>query len=293
MSESATLTDQEYEDDLQKAEHAFGLAHCDWRAAVGELTPSPIVLDEPERLHLDAQLLLKRALADLAAACREYLESGLRAFSRLVQRINVPRSVAIRRLDDYKAQILGETWEKKWDYEVKPLAKSYGCEDVAVEMWNCVELRARGFVIEILEPEIWSAKVSRTLGTSHEGKLQAIAGTCEGGSVPPRTPTADRYMPDEASSLNVPTWATDLDTPEGRKCAREGWKRNWTTPERECTNDDLTERAYSQKDAPFLNQWENGKARLKEPGRSSRIQAIETILRNNVPPKWHPSARKS
>jgi hypothetical protein len=32
MSEPATLTDQEYEVDLQKAEHAFGLAHCDWRA---------------------------------------------------------------------------------------------------------------------------------------------------------------------------------------------------------------------------------------------------------------------
>jgi hypothetical protein len=206
--------------------------------------------------------------------------------------MNVPSSVAIRNLDDYEARILDETRKKKWDYEVGPLAKSYGCEGAAVEMWNSIERHARGFVIEILEPEIWSAKVSRTLGTSHEGKLQAIAGTCEGGSVPPRTPTADRYMPDEASSLNVRTWATDLDTPEGRKCAREGWKRRWTTAERECTNDDLTEIAFNQKDRVFLNQWENGTLRLKDPRHSARVQAIESVLRQNTPPKWHPLAKR-
>jgi hypothetical protein len=88
-------------------------------------------------------------------------------------------------------------------------------------------------------------------------------------------------------------WAADLVTPEGKKAAKEAWKRHWSTTDRECTNDDLTEVAYSQKDAPFLNQWENGKTRLKEPGRSSRIQAIERVLRNNVPPRWHPAAQKS
>jgi hypothetical protein len=87
-------------------------------------------------------------------------------------------------------------------------------------------------------------------------------------------------------------WAADLDTPDGRKAAREGWKRHWSLTEHECTNDDLTQTAFSQKDRPFLNQWENGTARLKDPKRSVRIQGLERVLRRNIPPKWHPASKK-
>lgn len=90
----------------------------------------------------------------------------------------------------------------------------------------------------------------------------------------------------------VPEWASHLDTPEGRKAARESWKRHWTTPERDCTIDDLTEIAFNRKDRPFLNQWENGTLRLKDPSRSALVQAIEHVLRTNRPPKWHPAARR-
>lgn len=96
-----------------------------------------------------------------------------------------------------------------------------------------------------------------------------------------------------STSSTVSEWATDLDTPYGRKAAREGWKRHWTTAERACRNNDLTEAAFNTKDRPFLNQWENGTTRLKNPRDSSRIQAIERVLRDNVPPRWHPSAKKN
>lgn len=46
-------------------------------------------------------------------------------------------------------------------------------------------------------------------------------------------------------------WANDLETAEGRKITCQGWKRHWTTASRECTNNDLTETAFSQKDTPF------------------------------------------
>jgi hypothetical protein len=88
-------------------------------------------------------------------------------------------------------------------------------------------------------------------------------------------------------------WAIDLTTAEGRKTAREGWKRQWTTEEHECTNDDLTETAYGQKDRAFLNQWENGTTRLKEPDRSTRVRSIEEVLRENRPPNWHPAAKRT
>jgi hypothetical protein len=93
--------------------------------------------------------------------------------------------------------------------------------------------------------------------------------------------------------IPVPEWASDLATPSGRKMAREGWKRHWTTPEHDCTNDDLTETAFTQKDRAFLNQWENGTTRLKDPSRSTRIQAIERVLLNNVPPKWRRAAKQT
>jgi hypothetical protein len=96
-----------------------------------------------------------------------------------------------------------------------------------------------------------------------------------------------------ATGRVIPEWAADLDTPDGRKTAREGWKRHWTTAERKCTNGDLTETACSQKDSPFLNQWVNGTLRLKDPGRSTRVQAIERVLRDNTPPKWHPLAKQT
>jgi hypothetical protein len=91
----------------------------------------------------------------------------------------------------------------------------------------------------------------------------------------------------------VPAWAAHLETPEGRKAAREGWKQQWTTSERRCTNNDLTHTAFSQSDFAFLNQWENGKTRLKEPDRSGRVQAIERVLRNNIPPRWHPANKQN
>jgi uncharacterized protein YukE len=91
----------------------------------------------------------------------------------------------------------------------------------------------------------------------------------------------------------IPEWASNLKTPGGRKLARDAWKKHWTTPERECTNDDLTETAFSQRDRPFLNQWENGNVRLKDPARSTRVQGIERVLRGNTPPKWHPAAKQT
>jgi hypothetical protein len=99
--------------------------------------------------------------------------------------------------------------------------------------------------------------------------------------------------PRNGTDVAVSDWASDLETTEGRKTAREGWKQHWTIPDRECTNDDLTETAFNQKDRPFLNQWENRTVRLKDPSRSSRVQAIERVLRENIPPRWHPAAKQS
>jgi hypothetical protein len=98
----------------------------------------------------------------------------------------------------------------------------------------------------------------------------------------------------EASAPNgVPEWATNLDTPSGRKAAREGWKKFWSIPTRECTNEDLAEVALSTDDVPFLNQWENGKTRLKNPAGSERVLSIERTLRRNIAPKWHPAAKQT
>jgi hypothetical protein len=37
----------------------------------------------------------------------------------------------------------------------------------------------------------------------------------------------------KGTDVAVPDWASDLETTEGRKTAREGWKRHWTIPDRE------------------------------------------------------------
>jgi hypothetical protein len=105
--------------------------------------------------------------------------------------------------------------------------------------------------------------------------------------------TAAAKPSSENNSSIAPNWASDLTTIHGRQAARMGWKRHWSTPNRECTNADLTLTAYEQDDRAFLNQWENGKTRLKNPEASSRVQAIEEVLRNNSPPQWHPAAKRS
>lgn len=105
--------------------------------------------------------------------------------------------------------------------------------------------------------------------------------------------TSDDFQPEIPQSTGViPVWAADLGTTQGRKAARNGWKAHWSTPERKCTNEDLTETAFRQKDSPFLNQWENGKLRVKDPDRSDRVGAIERVLRENTPPRWHPSLNR-
>jgi len=84
-----------------------------------------------------------------------------------------------------------------------------------------------------------------------------------------------------------------LETPEGRKAATVSWKKNWSTPERKCTNDDLTETAFGCKDRPYLNQWQNGRIRLADPNGSQRVQSIEKVLIGDIPPKWHPESRRA
>ena len=91
----------------------------------------------------------------------------------------------------------------------------------------------------------------------------------------------------------APTGSIFLETPVARKAATDNWKRNWSTPNRECTNDDLTETAFGGKDRSFLNQWQNGKTRLADPSRSTRVQAIEKVLRENIRPKSHPEFKRS
>jgi hypothetical protein len=106
-------------------------------------------------------------------------------------------------------------------------------------------------------------------------------------------PMAGETTADSESDSTPPDTSkttVNLNTPDDRKAATEAWKRHWSLRGRQCTNDDLTETAFSQKDTPFLNQWENGKTRLKNPNQSGRIHAIERVLRDNIPPKWHPDA---
>ena len=84
----------------------------------------------------------------------------------------------------------------------------------------------------------------------------------------------------------------EFSTRENRKRAVEKWKTGWSTPERRCTSEDLTEAAYNSKDRAFLNRWENGKVGLVKPEASDRVRAIEALLRNNTPPKWRTAARR-
>jgi hypothetical protein len=114
----------------------------------------------------------------------------------------------------------------------------------------------------------------------------------------PRAPTAVAASPVRETLAGVIAarplgMNLDFSTPENRKTAVERWKRHWSTPERRCTSEDLTEAAYNVGDRAFLNQWENGKVRLRKPEASDRVRAIEVLLRQNTPPKWHTTGRSS
>jgi hypothetical protein len=81
--------------------------------------------------------------------------------------------------------------------------------------------------------------------------------------------------------------SVDLYSVDGRRSAVARWKEYWSTSVRECTDEDLTETAYKTRDRSFLNQWINGKLRLRKPQSSDRVQAIQDALRKNTPPVWH------
>jgi hypothetical protein len=78
-----------------------------------------------------------------------------------------------------------------------------------------------------------------------------------------------------------------------RKSAVASWADKWSMHQRRCTREDLTLTAYGTKDRSFLNQWENGKARLLKAATSDRVQSIEKVLREEIPPKWHPASKQN
>jgi len=108
-------------------------------------------------------------------------------------------------------------------------------------------------------------------------------------TVVPLAPPIPEPLPDVIVARRPDTMNPDFSTPESRKKAVEVWKSHWSTPERRCSSQDLTEAAYNKRDRAFLNQWENGKVRLLKAEASDRISAIEALLRNNTPPRWRTS----
>jgi hypothetical protein len=223
----------------------------------------------------------------------------------------------------YVGNSLDDHWEVRGYQDVKQVAPSAkGPEDrlVFIQLMYQFHLRLSAnyrtferYLDESLSPraDIWEARLNlriaeneaaKQLREPEKGGSPAILEEIKNG-VPSLSPRVDfreeqlhRRQAEQLSvvvNIEIPVleWASDLATPSGRKVARDGWKRLWTTRERKCSNNDLTETAFFQKDPPFLNQWANGTTRLKDPSRSTRIQAIERVLRNNVPPKWHSAAK--
>jgi len=124
--------------------------------------------------------------------------------------------------------------------------------------------------LEVLEAEGEAARIGKDNPAAPEGRAAVQEPNVETGAL--------------ASAESVDPSNTD-----GRRSAVARWKGYWRTPDRECTDEDLTETAYKKRDRSFLNQWINGTMRLQKPQSSDRVQAIEDTLRKNTPPIWHPA----
>jgi hypothetical protein len=134
--------------------------------------------------------------------------------------------------------------------------------------------------LELLEAEGEAARVGKDdPATPTQAALEPVA---------PRATVTIREPAGETRT-SASAEGVDLSSVDGRRSAVARWKEYWHASDRECTDEDLTEKAYGSRDRSFLNQWINGTMRLKNPQNSDRVQAIEGALRTNTPPVWHPA----
>lgn len=176
------------------------------------------------------------SLDDFINGCLSTLSDGLDVQIQLQD--STPISKRCREMDS-----LTEAFISRVPEALAPHAKRLGPDavDTAVNgfLSKARELGATAKA-RILEAELSKSRQTETNSSGGATDIHAPAeATFENDSLGLENPV-DKPGP-RSESVRHDELQLDLGTPEGRKSARQNWKHNWTTPERDCTNDDLTE----------------------------------------------------
>jgi hypothetical protein len=171
MAEPIANTDAGYENDRRQAEQEFYLAAADWLGRVvqeaeklksGEVSikkiqieVADVLLPGDQRLRTEPQWPGADLLIELLELCSEYGEAELRAYAELLHGRGVPRSQAVKELDEHEKETLREIHEHKWTPRIRQLTGVFDLEPWIEQEWRDVEERIREFVRSELHPWIW------------------------------------------------------------------------------------------------------------------------------------------
>jgi hypothetical protein len=175
MDDPENPTDSTYETARRKAEQCFLVASDDWVNAVTAefrlpTQPPPsdlnsLMANAPPGAtsdHTEAatpktfgrlKLKLRRKLVEL---CREYAMAELRAYVALLDRLGIPPSRIVAKVEEHAIDILKEIRERKWLASIRQIWMLFDVSSWIELRWGVVEEDVQSFTHVTLAKEIWS-----------------------------------------------------------------------------------------------------------------------------------------
>lgn len=180
----ATLSDDQYEEDLRTAEWEFLKAHTAWRKLLTKevrripRTQIPhaaaLISDAPagptgESLAIESRPYAQPDLVrPLAKMCRRFATSELQAYADLLCRSRIAHSQALDKLEEHAKLTIAKTQRRKWAPAVRSILECFDLRSPAEDRWRTVvDIGIWGFVREILEPYLL-AQAERLQATGQE-----------------------------------------------------------------------------------------------------------------------------